>query len=180
MLVANEVCPQAVFLTPISPQGNGRNIPASLALTRAQFLHQRIAVFPRKADVGDKDVRPPFVATAKRSVAKTAVRTSRNVDIARVTERTSSVLMEQSFLLCWGFWLIDRWRVAIRSTPRPLNAAFNCQRSFRSRTVTFNSSFPRLTSSLYCCPSLLNISDLVQRIRLRRLSVDRGYYITCA
>jgi hypothetical protein len=37
-------------------------MPAALALPRAQFLHQLVTVFPRQADVGDENVRPPFVA----------------------------------------------------------------------------------------------------------------------
>src|SRR5215475_10177776 len=66
VLVADREGAQTVFLTPISRQRDGRNMPAALALPRAQFLHQRITVFPRHADVGDEYVRPPFVTGGQR------------------------------------------------------------------------------------------------------------------
>src|SRR5262245_25388578 len=62
VLVADGEGMPAVFLTPISRQGNGRNMPAALALPRSQFLHQHVTVFLRHADVGDENVRPPYVA----------------------------------------------------------------------------------------------------------------------
>src|SRR5262252_395608 len=61
-LVADGEGAQAIFPTPISREGDGRNMPAALALQRAQFFHQRVAVFPRHADVSYEYVWPPFVA----------------------------------------------------------------------------------------------------------------------
>src|SRR5215470_6733745 len=61
-LVADGEGAQAIFPTPISREGDGWNMPAALALQRAQFFHQRVAVFPRHADVSYEYVWPPFVA----------------------------------------------------------------------------------------------------------------------
>ena len=60
-LVSDGEGAQAVFLARISREGNGRNMPAAKFLQRAQFLHQRVAVFPRHTDVGDEYFWPPFV-----------------------------------------------------------------------------------------------------------------------
>ena len=66
VLVADGDGAQAVFPARISRQGNGRNMPAAKFLQRAQFLHQRVAVFPRHADVGNEYFRPPFVTSGQR------------------------------------------------------------------------------------------------------------------
>src|SRR5262245_61416585 len=51
VLVACGEGAQAVFPTRICRESDGRNMPAVQFLARAQFLHQRVAVFPRHADV---------------------------------------------------------------------------------------------------------------------------------
>src|SRR5215475_13421780 len=66
VLVAGGEGAQAVFPTRICREGDGRNMPAEQFLPRAQFLHQRVAVFPRHADVGDEYVWPPLVTGGQR------------------------------------------------------------------------------------------------------------------
>src|SRR5215510_6648373 len=66
VLVAGGKGAQAVIPTRISREGDGRNMTAEQFLPRAQFLHQRVAVFPWHAYVGDEYVWPPFFTGGQR------------------------------------------------------------------------------------------------------------------